>query len=128
MKNLSTAEHGWRHPSTRSNTLNLASDEKRKSMKTKNSKNFGQSPFKAIEVISYDKIKDHRSEGRKASEHFIRITARSIMKDIMPEKADMFIGSKGWFHRFLRRKGIKCRKRKSGKKSTGEENIDKIIR
>ena len=35
---------------------------------------------------------------------------------------------KGWFHRFLRRKGIKFRKRKSGKKATGEDNIDKIIK
>ena len=50
------------------------------------------------------------------------------MKDVMPGKADTFKASKGWFHRFLCRKDTKFRKRKSRKKATGEDNIDKIIK
>ena len=50
------------------------------------------------------------------------------MKDVMPGKADTFKASKGWFHRFLLRKDTKFRKRKSGKKATGEDSTDEIIK
>ena len=128
IKNLSAGKHGWRHPSTRLNTLQLASESKHKNMKTKTCKNHGKSPFKAMEAVLHNRIKDHRKKGRKVSEYFTRINARKIMKDVMPGNADTFKASKGWFHRFLRRKDIKFRKRKSGKKATGEDNIDKIIK
>lgn len=128
MKNLSAGEHGWRHPSTRSNIMKMASNDKCKKMKTMNIKNFGKIPFKPMESVLHDKIKEHRSKGRKVSEHFMQITAIKIMKEVMPQKAHQFRASKGWFHRFLRRKCIKFRMRKSGKKATAEDNIDKLIK
>ena len=128
IKNLSAGKHGWRHLSTRLNMIKLASDAKRKNMKTKISQKFGRSPFKALKIVLYDRVKDHRRKGRKVSEYFARMNANKIMKEVMLEKAEHLKASKGWFHRFLRRKGIKFRKRKSGKKATGEDNVDKLIK
>ena len=50
------------------------------------------------------------------------------MKDAISSKANTFKASKGWFYQFLHRKDIKFSKRKRGKKTTGEDNIDKIIK
>ena len=107
--------------------LKLASETKYENMKIKNSKKYGKSPFEAIEAVLHDHIKDHRKKGRKVSEHFMRAHARKITKDALPEKADAFKAIKGWFHQFLRRKGTKFRKRKSGKKAAGKDNMHKSI-
>ena len=53
---------------------------------------------------------------------------RKIMKDIIPKTADTFKASKGWFYQFLCRKDIKFYKGKSRKKTTVENNIDKLIK
>ena len=58
-------------------------DKKYGNIKTRNSGNFYQSLFEAIEVILYDKIKEHRYKGRKVSEYFMHITAKKIMTKVM---------------------------------------------
>ena len=100
IKNLSVGEHNWRHPSTWLKIFQQASESKYKNMKIAFYRNHGKNPFKAIEAVLYDRIKDHRQKGCKVSEYFMRINARKIMKDIMPGKTDTFKVSKGWFHRF----------------------------
>ena len=99
-KNLSAGKHGWRHPSAHLSTLKLASGTKHKNMKTKTSQKFGRSPFKAMEIVSHDRVKEHRRKGRKVSEHFTRMNVKKIMKEVMPEKAENFKANKGWFHWF----------------------------
>ena len=64
-------------------------------MKTKNLQNYGKSPFKVMEVVLYNCIKEHRRKGRKVSEYFICIHTRKIIKDVILEKADTFKASKG---------------------------------
>ena len=95
IKNLSTGKHGWRHPSACLNMLNLASDAKCKNMKTKISQNFGRSQFKAMEIFSCDRIKEHRRKEREVSEHSMRANVKKIMKEVMPEKAENFKVSEG---------------------------------
>ena len=60
--------------------------------------------------------------------NFVRTTARKRMKGLQPIQANTFKGSVGWFLRFVKRKNVKFRKRKSAKKHDGEENLDKIIK
>ena len=125
---LSESKSGWRYPGTKSKTQKNASEEKNRCLKSKKSSKHTKSPHANVESILHDKIKQHRAKGRKVSENYIRITAKSIIKESFPEMEEQFKGSKGWFHRFLRRKNIKSRKRKSGKKTTGEDNLENIIK
>ena len=55
-------------------------------------------------------MREHRSQGCKVSKYFIRVKAKKLMKEMMPDKADSFAGSNGWFYRFCKQKGIKFRK------------------
>ena len=69
-----------------------------------------------------------RKKVRKVGMNFARTTAGKRMKSLKPTQANTFIGSAGWFLRFVKRKNVKFRKQKSGKKYDGEENLDKIIK
>ena len=70
---------------------------------------------------------EHRKKGRKVSKNFIKTKAKIIVLQKQPEKADTFKASNGWFILFCKRHNIRFRKRKSGKKYSGEENLSKII-
>ena len=51
-----------------------------------------------------------------------------MTKTAQPDEANSFEASVGWFMRFLKRKRIKFRKRKSGKKCDGELNLNKTLK
>ena len=125
---LSTCKTGWRHPSKRISMLHKAADERYRSMRNLVSPGkINKSPYAPIEHELVKIMREHRSKGRKVSKHFIRIKAKKLMKDMMPDKADTFTGSNGWFHRFCKRKCIKFRKRKSGKEKSGECNLNLML-
>ena len=128
-KCLSEGKDGWRYPSTREKILKAASDKKYKHLKhMTGGKSFRKSPYQPMENDLHKLIIAHRAKGRKVSQNFIRISAKKLMKTVQPELADTFKASDGWFQRFLKRKNIKFRKRKSGKKHDGELNKDKIVK
>ena len=107
--------------------LNEASNEKHGSMKCKNSAKFSKSTFQEIECVLHDYIKKRRENDAKTSACFRKITTKCLMKEEFPGKVDSFKASNGWFHRLRITKRIKFCKKKSGKKNSGEDNIDKII-
>jgi len=125
---LSEGKSGWRNPPERERMLNEASNEKYGSMKCENSAKFSRSPFQEMECVLHDRIRKRREKGMKTSSYFVKITAKSIMKEDFTDKVDLFKASNGWFHRFRIRKQIKFRKKKSGKQNSGEDNIYKIIK
>ena len=89
-----------------------------------------QSPYSEMEAALYLRIKEHRSKARKVSKKWICLTAKKIMRDLDAKngtsRAVKFGASNGWFNRFLKRKQIKFRKRKSGKKKSTDDNLQSI--
>ena len=82
-----------------------------------------QSPFHQMESQLYTKIVQMRKESRKVSSTWIRINGRKLFNKIKEEHPNKwegvdFHGSRGWADRFMRRKRIKYRKKKSGKEIT----------
>ena len=82
-----------------------------------------QSPFHQMESQLYTKIVQMRKESRKVSSTWIRINGRKLFNKIKEEHPNKwegvdFHGSRGWADRFMRRKRIKYRKKKSGKEVT----------
>ena len=85
-----------------------------------------ESPFLDVEALLYRLILDRRKNANKVSTSFIRITALSLFAKCKEEKPDKWKGisfkaSRGWMCRFLKRRKLKFRKRKSGKEHTVEE-------
>ena len=77
-----------------------------------------------MEVELHKVMKERRAKSRKVSKSFFKIQAKKLLKEHQPDKADNFYASQCWLHRFCKCKKIKFRKRKSGKKKSGEENLD----
>ena len=91
-----------------------------------------KSPMTKMEKQLYEKLKEHRAKNRKVSERWIQLTARKIQRDLDVQDGTKlsrhFKASRGWFHRFRKRFGIKFRKRKSGKKNSTDDNIPTIVK
>ena len=90
-----------------------------------------KSPVAEMESILIAKLKEHRMKARKVSCRWICINAIKIQHNLdIKNKTNLckwFKASRGWFHRFLRRNHIKFRKRKSGKKNSTDQNIEKLL-
>ena len=123
-KYLSEGKDGWQHPRTREKILKAASDKKRMCLKhMTGGKSFRKSPCQPMENDLHKIMIAHRAKGRKVNQNFMRISAKKLIKTAQPELADTFKASDGWFQRFLKRKNIKFRKRKSREKHDGELNL-----
>lgn len=128
-KCLSEGKDRWRHPPTKSKIMGAASNQRHKHCKhSRIGDSFKKSPCQIMENELHKVIAEHRAKGRKVSQNFTRVTTRTLIKTALPDKAESFKASIGWFMRFLKRKKIKFRKRKSGKKYDGKLNLDKILK
>jgi Tc5 transposase DNA-binding domain len=87
-----------------------------------NSSNKRKSPFHDMEDLLYKEIKQHRDSKRKVSRQRIIIRAKKILADIDPVRAQKFRASNGWFDRFIKRRNMKFRARKSGKQKSADDN------
>jgi hypothetical protein len=91
-----------------------------------------KSPFHLMETELYQRVTEHRSKGRKVSRLWITTRAKKILKEQDSKNGTFFYhkfkASRGWFHRFLKRRKIKFRKRKSGKKNSTDDNMDIILK
>ena len=119
---------GWCNPMQRNLIMETASKDCYAKVSILDKSKYGKSPYQAIEHSLYTSIAEHRKKGRKVSRYFITITAKNLIKEIIPEKAESFKASDQWLNCFCERKRIKFRKRKSGKQHSGQDNIDKIIK
>ena len=88
--------------------------------KSKHSK----SPYQAIEYTLHACITEYRKKERKVSRYFIIITARKLIKEIIPKKVELFKASDQWLNCFYKRTHIKFKKYKSGKQHSSKDNID----
>ena len=78
---LSQCKTGWRHPPTRAAMFEKAANERYGSMRNIMSPGeINKSPHAPIEHELVKLIREHRSNGRKVSKHFIRIKAKILMK------------------------------------------------
>ena len=121
----------WRNPIQREAIIEAAAKELHGKLKVKPvDSRFPSSPFMRMEEKLHVAIKEHRKKGRKVSRTWICVKAKQLQHE--QDKIDgttlasRFKASNGWFRRFLRRKNIKFRKRKSGKKKTTDDNMDLI--
>ena len=91
----------------------------------------GKSPFHEMETKLYQELIQHRSHGRKVSRRWIQIKGKKIQVELDKVNGThlsrCFKASSSWFWRFLRRKNIRFRKRKSGKKKSTDDNLPAII-
>ena len=121
----------WRLDGTREAIISAASNELFKRMLTLPSGKRSKSPVAQMELILMSKIKEHRKRGRKVSRRWICINSKKIQCDLDvkdgTELSTWFKASAGWFHRFLKRNHVKFRKRKSGKKNSTDDNMEKIL-
>ena len=90
-----------------------------------------RSPYHQMEQKLYQEIVNHRSRGRKVSMQWIKVKAKKLLvvldKENGTHRSRVFKASNGWFWRFLRRKNLKFRKRKSGKKKSTDDNLPAIL-
>ena len=88
------------------------------------------SPFQELEAHLYKAFQLKRRKGHKVSHKWIRIEALRQFKSLQDEgkyPLDLqFNASYGWGRRFMNRRGIKFRKRKSGKSKSPNEHIPKF--
>ena len=91
-----------------------------------------KSQFVVMEILHIGNLKEHMTRGRKVSCCWICINVKKIQYDLDVKNgtrlSTWFKASSGWFHKFLKRNHIKFRKRKSGKKNSTDDNLDKILR
>jgi len=88
------------------------------------------SPFQEVEANLYKAFELKRRKGHKVSNKWIRIEAlrqfKSLQDDSKLPPDLQFKASYGWCRRFMNRRGIKYRKRKSGKSKSANEHIPKF--
>lgn len=129
-KYLGKSKTGWRNDINKKLIMEKAADDRYKNVKYSTSGNrYKKSPYHASEVELFKKIYEHRKNGRKVSKYFIKTTAKMCVQQYQPgSMAKNFKASNGWFYLFCKRRNICFRKRKSGKKYCGEDNLIKIIK
>ena len=121
----------WRKPNMKSKIIDGAGNELYRQCVTLPSGKQNNSPVAEMEKTLVERIKAHHRRGRKVLQRWICLTAKKIQFSLDLENqtkvSDWFKASRGWFHRLLKRHHIKFCKRKSGKKSSTDDNIDKIL-
>jgi len=86
-------------------------------------RNKAESPFQDIEAQLYLMVADKQIKGQRVSSTFMRLTALKLFANCKEDSPDKwtdvsFKASNGWLCRFIARRYMKYRKRKSGKEHT----------